>query len=384
MAALTSRMAQQGYQATFIRGGTSKGVFFRHDALPESLEARDRIFIHALGSPDAYGRQLNGMGGGVSSLSKAVIVGVSSVAGADVDYTFAQVVIDKAEVDYSATCGNLSSAVGPFAVDSGLIKPVDGKQTVRVFNTNTRKIYHATFEIADGVFQPVGEFEIPGVSGTGSRIRLDYLEPGGATSGMLLPSGNAMDVLDVPGVGRVEASLVDASNAVVFVAAERFGKTATESVAELEADHKFMADLDAVRRTAAVVMGLASTPETAKLGNPKIGIVAKAAPSKTLAGTQINIEDCDLAARIVSMEQVHRVLPLTGAMCLGVACRIPGSVPNALVREQPGDLRLANPSGVIPVDAKVITGANGVAAESCTVYRTARPLMSGQVLVPAG
>ncbi len=142
MAALTSRMAQQGYQATFIRGGTSKGVFFRHDALPESLEERDRIFIHALGSPDAYGRQLNGMGGGVSSLSKAVIVGVSSVAGADVDYTFAQVVIDKAEVDYSATCGNLSSAVGPFAVDGGLIKPVDGKQTVRVFNTNTRKIYH--------------------------------------------------------------------------------------------------------------------------------------------------------------------------------------------------------------------------------------------------
>ncbi|MEX0694857.1 MAG: PrpF domain-containing protein [Rhodospirillales bacterium] len=375
-------MTQQAYPATFIRGGTSKGVFFRHDALPEDRAARDRIFIHALGSPDAYGRQLNGMGGGVSSLSKAVIVGPSSVAEADVDYTFAQVVIDKSEVDYSATCGNLSSAVGPFAVDSGLIKPVQGKQTVRVFNTNTRKIYHATFAVEDGDFQPTGDFEIPGVSGTGSRIRLDYLDPGGATSGKLLPSGNALDVLDVPGVGRVEASLVDASNAVVFVAAERFGKTATESVAELEADHKFMADLDAVRRTAAVVMGLAATPDTAKLGNPKIGIVGKAAPGMTLAGTKIMSEDCDLAARIISMEQVHRVLPLTGAMCLGVACRIPGSVPNALVREQPGDLRLANPSGVIPVDANVITGANGVAAESCTVYRTARPLMTGQVLVP--
>ncbi|MGJ3258276.1 MAG: 2-methylaconitate cis-trans isomerase PrpF family protein [Rhodospirillales bacterium] len=376
-------MPQQGYSAIFMRGGTSKGVFFRHDTLPGDREARDRIFVHALGSPDPYGRQLNGMGGGVSSVSKAVIVGPSSVDGADVDYTFAQVVIDKPEVDYSATCGNLSSAVGPFAVDSGLLAPDDGQQTVRVYNTNTKKIYHATFEVVDGVFQPAGGFEIPGVGGTGSRIRLDYLDPGGATSGKLLPSGNALDVLDVPGVGRVEASLVDASNAVVFVAAERFGKTATESVSDLEADKKFMADLDAVRRTAAVAMGLAETPETASLGNPKIGIVAPAAGGTTLAGTQIVAEDCDLSARIVSMGQVHRVLPLTGAMCLGVACRIPGSVPNQLVREQPGDLRLANPSGVLPVDANVVTGDNGVAAKSCTVYRTARPLMAGQVLIPA-
>jgi len=375
-------MAQQGYSATFMRGGSSKGVFFRHDSLPNDIAARDRIFLHALGSPDAYGRQLNGMGGGVSSLSKAVIVGPSSVDGADVDYTFAQVVIDKPEVDYSATCGNLSSAVGPFAVDSGLLNPQEGQQTVRVYNTNTKKIYHATFEVADGVFQPAGGFEIPGVSGTGSRIRLDYLDPGGATSGKLLPSGNALDVLDVPGVGEVEASLVDASNAVVFVAAERFGKTATESVGDLEADTKFMADLDAVRRVAAVAMGLAETPETARLGNPKIGIVGKAAAGVTLAGTRFAADDCDLSARIVSMGQVHRVLPLTGGMCLGVACRIPGSIPNSLVREQSGDLRLANPSGVLPVDANVVSGANGVAAESCTVYRTARPLMLGQVLVP--
>jgi len=378
-------MAQKGYPATFIRGGTSKGVFFRHDALPEDRARRDEIFLHALGSPDAYGRQLNGMGGGVSSVSKAVVVGLSSVEGADVDYTFAQVVIDKPEVDYSATCGNLSSAVGPFAVDSGLLPAIDGQQTVRVYNTNTRKIYHATFDVHDGAFVPEGGFDIPGVSGTGSRIRLDYLNPGGATSGELLPSGKAMDVLDVPGVGKVEASLVDASNAVVFVAAERFGKTATESVDALEADKKFMADLDAVRRTAAVAMGLAETPETAKLGNPKIGIVGKPAASETLAGTQIAADDCDLTARIVSMGQVHRVLPLTGAMCLGVACRIPGSVPNQLCREQPGDLRLANPSGVIPVDANVTIAADGsVVANSCTVYRTARPLMLGQVLVPGG
>lgn len=375
-------MPQSGYQAVFMRGGTSKGVFFRHDSLPADQAARDKIFVHALGSPDAYGRQLNGMGGGVSSVSKAVIVGPSSVEGADVDYTFGQVVVDKPEVDYSATCGNLSSAVGPFAVDSGLIKPVDGRQTVRVFNTNTRKIYHATFDVQDGVFSPAGDFTIPGVSGTGSRIRLDYLNPGGATSGSLLPSGHALDVLDVPGVGRVEASLVDASNAVVFVAAERFGKTGAESVSELEADTAFMRDLDAVRRAAAVVMGLAESPETAKLGNPKIGIVGKPVASVTLAGTTIAPGDADLTARILSMGQVHRVLPLTGAMCLAVACRIPGSVANLVAGNVAGDLRLANPSGVLPVDADVRTDGDIVEARSCTVYRTARPLMAGQVFVP--
>ncbi len=367
-----------------MRGGSSKGVFFRHDALPADRETQDAIFIHALGSPDAYGRQLNGMGGGVSSLSKAVIVGPPSVEGADVDYTFAQVVIDRPEVDYSATCGNLSSAVGPFAVDQGLVEARDGQQTVRVYNTNTKKIYHATFAVFGGLFAPEGEFVIPGVSGSGSRIRLDYLDPGGATSGELLPSGQALDVLDVPGLGVVEASLVDASNAVVFVAASRLGKTACESVADLEADQQFMTSMDAIRRVAAVKMGLADTPETATLGNPKIGIVGPAADSISLSGAPIPGDDADLSARIISMGQVHRALPLTGAMCLGVACRIPGSVPNTICREQPGDLRLANPSGILPVDAHVVVEGNAVIAKSCTVYRTARPLMAGQVFVPVG
>jgi len=367
-----------------MRGGTSKGVFFRHDDLPAELAARDEIFIHALGSPDAYGRQLNGMGGGVSSVSKAVIVGPPSVAEADVDYTFAQVVIDRPEVDYSATCGNLSSAIGPFAVDQGLVAAQDGQQTVRVYNTNTKKIYHATFAVEGGLFAPAGDFEIPGVSGTGSRIRLDYLDPGGATSGKLLPSGSAIDVLDVPGVGEVEASLVDATNAVVFIAASRLGKTALESVAELEADAAFMQAIDAVRRVAAVKMGLAETPETASLGNPKIGMVGSAGDSISLSGAAIKGDDADLSARLISMGQVHRVLPLTGSMCLGVACRIPGTVPNLICKEQGGDIRLANPSGILPLDANVVVDGNVVTAKSCTVYRTARPLMAGQVFVPAG
>ncbi len=376
-------MNQKAYDAIFMRGGTSKGVFFRDDWIPAARAERDPIFVAALGSPDPYGRQLNGMGGGVSSVSKAVVVGLSDVDGADVDYTFAQVLIDKPEADYSATCGNLSSAVGPFAVDTGLMAAnADGRCTVRVFNTNTQKIYHATFEVRDGGFQPAGDFEIPGVGGSGSAIRLDYWDPGGATSGSLLPSGNALDVLDVPGVGKVEASLVDASNAVVFVAAERFGKTAAETVGELEADTAFMQALEAVRCIAAVAKGLAESADKAAAGNPKIGIVGKPIASMSLSGAKIDANSHDLAARIVSMGQVHRVLPLTGAMCLGVACRIPGSVPHALCRTQPGDLRLSNPSGVLPVDADVTADNTGVVANSCTVYRTARPLMQGKVLVP--
>lgn len=377
-------MPQIAYNAHFIRGGTSKGVFFRDDAIPEDRPSRDNIFIKAIGSPDPYGRQLNGMGGGVSSLSKCVVIGKSEVEGADIDYTFGQVIIGKAEVDYSATCGNLSSAVGPFAVDTGLFEAADGQQKVRVFNTNTSKFYHATFEVRDGVFQPEGDFEIPGVYGTGSKIRLDYLDPGGATSGKLLPTGNVLDILDVPGVGRVEATLIDASNALVVVAAERFGKTATENVTDLEADTDFMSKMEAVRRVAAVAMGLAETPETAAEANPKIAFVGKAASAKTLAGTTIAAEDHDIAARIISMEQVHRVLTLTGAMCLGVTCRVPGSVANQICKDQPGDIRLGNPSGILPVDADVTADNTGITANSCTAYRTARPLMVGQVLIPAG
>lgn len=365
-----------------MRGGTSKGVFFRYDDLPDDLAERDQIFVHALGSPDPYGRQLNGMGGGVSSLSKAVIVGPSTKDGADVDYTFAQVVIDEPVVDYSATCGNLSSAIGPFAVDHGLVAAKDGQQTVRVHNTNTGKIYHATFSVEDGTFNPVGDFEIPGVGGSGSQIRLDYLDPGGATTGKLLPSGNAIDVLDVPELGEVEVSAVDASNAVVFVSADRLGKNATENVDALESDHAFMDTLENIRRAAGVKMGLAEKPEDVPLGNPKIGIVSTPAQSVSLDGKVLSPDDMDITARIVSMGQVHRALPLTGSMCLGVACRIPGSIPYNICRPQTGDIRIANPSGILPVDADVDVSNNNVFVKSCTVYRTARPLMAGQVLVP--
>jgi len=375
-------MTQRKIPAVFMRGGTSKGLFFRADDLPADRSTWHRIFLDAMGSPDSYGRQLNGMGGGVSSLSKAVVLSQSAHDGIDIDYDFYQVDVASAVVDTSTTCGNLSSAVGPFAVDAGLV-PAQGDVTpVRIRSVNTGKNYIAHVPTAEGCFDENGGFAIPGVSGTGSKIRLDYIDPGGATTGRLLPTGNAVDVISLPGDGDFEVSLVDASTASVIVAAERLGLDGTETVDALEADRGLMARLDVLRRHGAVKMGLARTPADAALGNPRVAIVAPTRPYRTLSGETVETGDAHIAARITSMGQIHRVLPLTGAMCLAVACRITGTVSQRIAGDVDGELLLANPSGVLPVDAAVTQGNGPWSANTVTVYRTARALMEGSVLVP--
>ncbi|MCG8558342.1 MAG: PrpF family protein [Hyphomicrobiales bacterium] len=376
-------MTQQRIPAVFIRGGTSKGVFFHARDLPPERAARDAIFLKALGSPDAYGRQLDGLGGGISSLSKAVVIEPSARDDADVDYTFAQVVVGEPIVDYSATCGNLSSAVGPFAVDEGLITAGSGEALVRVFNTNTSKLFESRFAVADGRAVTAGDFALPGVSGTGARISLDYLDPGGAMTGRLLPTGRATDRIDVPGLGEIEASLVDASNPVAFVAAADVGKTAGELPETLEADTAFMARLDAVRRAAGVAMGLGNRPEDVPLASPKIAIVAPPLDFEDLSGAAVRAGDMSIAARMISMERLHRAVPLTGAMCIAAACRIDGTIPNRLERNGNAEVGVGTPSGVIPVGAKVARNGSGDwHAEACRVFRTQRRLMEGWVLVP--
>ena len=226
-------MTQTRVSAVFMRGGSSKGVFFHARDLPKDRMEWDRIFMSAIGSPDPYGRQLNGMGGGISSLSKAVVIGPSSRPDADLDYTFAQVAVKEELVDYSSNCGNLSSAVGPFAVDTGLIK-ADGKfKTILIHNTNSEKIIRATIPTKDGFARVNGNFEIPGVSGTGAQIKLDFLEPGGTKTGSLLPTGSPTDIVSIKGAGNFEVSLIDSSVPCAFVAAERFGLTGAETVEEL-------------------------------------------------------------------------------------------------------------------------------------------------------
>ena len=374
-------MARQKFPAVFLRGGTSKGVFFHERDLPSDPASRDAVILQALGSPDPYQRQLNGLGGGLSSLSKAVIIGKSDHPDADVDYTFAQVAVDQPIVDFSGTCGNLSSAVGAFAVDEGLVTVADGEACVRVYSTNSDKIYHARFPVKDGQAVEDGDFTIPGVAGTGAKVTLDYLDPGGALTGKLLPSGAVRDTIAVDGLGDVAVSLIDATNAVIFVAADDLGYTATESPDMLDADPLFMGRMDEIRRKGAVMMGMANRPEDAPLAAPKVGIVAPPQPFAALDGTTYAAEDQDLTVRMISMERVHRAVPGTNVMGIAAAARIDGTIPHA-VATAGSPLRVANPSGVIPVEADVVQRPDGGwHVNTISVYRTQRRLMEGSVLV---
>ena len=377
-------MTRMRIPATFIRGGSSKGVFFHAADLPEDRSRRDAIFLQVLGSPDPYRRQLDGMGGGVSSLSKAVIISPSQRADADVDYCFAQVGIDSPVVDYSAICGNLSSAVGPFAVDEGLVKVPDGEAVVRVFNTNTRKIYHARFQVRDGQAVEAGDLAIPGVAGTGAPVALNFIEPGGAATGRLLPTGNVRDRLEVESIGHIEVSLVDATSAVIYVAAADMGCSGTESPDMIDADADLLSRLDAVRRVGAVAMRLVDRPEDAAPSAPRVAMVAEPKSFAASDGETYEAGSHDLTLRIISMERCHKVLTLSGAMCGCVAAHIEGTIPHQMAAAADGSLRLGNPSGVLRLEADVGRDASGQwHANSVTIYRTQRRLMEGAVLVPA-
>jgi 2-methylaconitate cis-trans-isomerase PrpF len=327
---------------------------------------------------------LDGIGGGISSLSKAVIIGPPTHPDADVDYLFAQVAVDKPVVDWSSNCGNLSSAVGPFAVDEGLVRVADEEALVRIHQVNTKRIIHARFPVRGGKAVTAGDFTMAGVSGSGARIRLDFLAPGGGATGRLLPTGNVQDTLHHE--GRAYAvSLIDAANACVFLDARDLGMTGTESPDAIESDPARMALFDVLRRRAGVMMGLAATPQAVGLALPKIAVVAPPAAYYALDGAAFAPDTHDIAVRMISMERAHRAVPLTGAMCLGVASRIPGSVPHRLAGPpaRADETRVANPSGILSVGAEVREAPAGWHAESAVVYRSARRLMQGQVAVPA-
>jgi 2-methylaconitate isomerase len=379
-------MPQRWVPAVFMRGGTSKGLFFHAEDLPGDPEARDRLLLAALGSPDPFGRQLDGMGGGISSLSKAAVIGSPTRPDADVDYTFAQVAVDRPVVDYGANCGNLSSAVGPFAVDQGRCPRPDGPALVRIHNTNTGGLLYARFAVSGGRAETRGALAIPGVAGTGAPIRLDFLDPGGARTGRLLPTGNPVDEVTLPGAGRYRLSLLDATNPVAFVAAAELGLDGTESPDELEARPEVLAMLDRLRRSAGVLMGLASTPDAVELASPKIAVLSPPRPFRTLDGRLVAAADHDVGVRMLSMERAHRAVPVTGALCLGVACRVAGTVAQALAAAPAaaGDpVRVGNPSGVVQVAAEVARTPEGWRASSASLYRTARTLMRGEIAVSA-
>jgi 2-methylaconitate cis-trans-isomerase PrpF len=378
-------MNQIEIPAAFYRGGTSKGVFFHEHDLPAEREKRIGLFLQVIGTPDPYGRQLNGMGGGISSLSKVVSIGPATRDDADVDYTFGQVMIDRPEIDFSTNCGNLSSAVGPFAIDEGLVSPdtADGTAMVRLHNTNTGVVVHAHVPVAGGRAAVAGDFEIQGVHGTGACIQLDYLDPGGATTGSLLPAGEILSTLEVPGEGSFEVTMTDAATGMVFIAAEDLGLGATEHPEAIDATPGLIDRLDRIRRAAGVAMGLANRPEDVTMTNPRIALLAPPTDYTAIDGTHVAAADQDITARMLSVRNIHRVAPLTSSLCLAVATKIEGSLPHRLARGNGGDLRVGTPSGVLPVGAEIACEDGQWKALSARSYRTARRLMQGSVLIPA-
>ena len=381
-------MKQLKIPAVFMRGGTSNAVVFNARDLPSDRARWDEIFLAAIGSPDPYGRQLDGMGGGVSSLSKVCVVGPPTRPDADIDYTFAQVQVKEARVDYGANCGNMSAAMGPFAVDEGLVKASGQEALVRVHNTNTKKLIWSRFPMDDGLSAVDGELAIPGVAGTGAPVKLEFREPGGATTGKLLPTGNVVDTLDVPGVGKIRASLVDAANATIFVRASDLGLKGTELPDEIDANPELLKKLAAIRVAGSVAMGIARTPEEAakRAAIPFIGFVSPPQDARTLTGESIRAADVDLTGRMMSNGQPHRALPLTCSLCMAVAARLQGSVVHDVTRptDNPeAEIRIAMPSGVLTVAASVRKLEGQWHAEQGAFFRTQRRMFEGHVLMRA-
>lgn len=379
-------MVYRRIPCTFMRGGTSKALVFRRTDLPADPSEWPALFLAAMGSPDPSGRQLDGMGGGVSSLSKVCVVGAPSRPDADLDYSFFQIGIKDNVVDTSGNCGNMSSAMGPFALDEGIAPPPcgSGMATVRIHNTNTSKIIVSRFPVQDGRAAVSGLQSIDGVAGTGAPIRLEFLDPGGAGTGRLLPAGEPETDLKVSGLGTIRATMIDAANPCVFIDAVAIGRSGTELPSTLDEDRQVLESLEAIRSSAAVAMGIAPNMDAAARipSIPKVAIVSRPTDYVTISGGNIGRNGHEISVRMISMGIPHRAVPLTGALCLAVAVRTPGTLPNRLASPRMGSIRIGHPSGTLEVDAEVSERDGHPHAVYGAVYRTARRLFEGHVLVP--
>lgn len=378
---------QKRIPTVLMRGGTSKGLFFHDNHLPSNAEIRDRVILAAFGSPDPNRRQIDGVGGGVSTTSKVAIISVSDLPEYDVVYNFGQVSLDRPLVDYKSNCGNISSAVGPFAVDEGLVKAVEPITRVRIYQKNTNKLITADVPVKNGRFDESGDYAIAGVPGTHSRIALGFSDPGGAVTGKLFPSGNRRDTVEIPGHGRVSITIMDAANPVVLVRAEEIGLTGIE-IDEVDANDEIKRPLEAIRCKAAVLIGLSATEEEATQRSqavPKIAFVAPPRSYTTTGGRQVGEEDIDITARIMSMGTLHRSYAVSGGIATAGAAAIPGSVVYDLVTEEARRrnlLRIGHPGGVIDITAVIENEGDECIYREAVIGRTARRIMEGYVWVP--
>jgi probable AcnD-accessory protein PrpF len=392
-----SHLPQLRIPATYMRGGTSKGVFFRLQDLPEFARhagpERDALLMRVIGSPDPYGKHTDGMGGATSSTSKVVIISPSSQPGHDVDYLYGQVSIAERLIDWSSNCGNLSSAVGPFAIANAMLEPTrvpqEGLCTVRIWQANIRKTIIAHVPMRDGQVQESGDFELDGVTFPAAEIQLEFIDPaddGEGEGGAMFPTGNYEDILDVPGFGSFSATLINAGVAVVFIRATEIGYNGTELQAAINEDKAALAKLEAIRVCAALRMGLAATAEQAALRplTPKLVFVASANEYVSSSGKCVNASDIDILARAMSMGKLHHAMMGTASVALAAAAAVPGTIVNTLAGGGSRALVcFGHPSGTMRVGAEVNQNAHGVWTVSKAVMsRSARVLMEGAVRVP--
>ncbi|MFC4820715.1 2-methylaconitate cis-trans isomerase PrpF [Dokdonella ginsengisoli] len=381
--------------ATYLRGGTSKGVFFRLQDLPAVAQApgpaRDALLLRVIGSPDPYGKQIDGMGGATSSTSKTVIVSKSARPGHDVDYLFGQVSIEKPFVDWSGNCGNLSAAVGPFAIANGLVDaakiPRDGTCTVRIWQANIGKTIVAHVPIVSGEVQETGDFELDGVTFPAAEIQLEFLDPAdeGEDGGAMFPTGNLVDELQVPGVGTFAATLINAGIPTIFLNAADIGYTGTELQDAINGDAQALARFETIRTHGALKMGLIKDPAEAasRQHTPKIAFVAPPADYVSSSGRKVAAGDVDLNVRALSMGKLHHAMMGTAAVAIGTAAAIPGTLVNlAAGGGEREAVRFGHPSGTLRVgaQARLVDGAWTVT--KAIMSRSARVLMEGAVRVP--
>jgi len=376
-------MTQRKIPAAFYRGGTSKGVFFHAGDLPPPGAERDQLLLAITGSPDAYGKQIDGMGGATSSTSKVVLISKSGRADCDVDYLFGHVDIERPVIDWTGNCGNLISAVGPYAIEEGLVPAVEGHTTVRIWQANLGERIVAKVPVKNGQPEVSGAYKLDGVTLPGAEIVIEYLDAGGGANP--LPTGNVVDMLDVPGVGRIEATLVNAGNATIFVRAADLGLKGTELQPEVNNNAALLEKFEAIRAAGAVAMGLAATPQEAtakRPATPKISFVAPPAAYTASSGAQVAASEIDCLARIVSMGKLHHAFTGTGSVSVAVAAALPGSIVNQAVGRVPEQTRMGHPSGAMAVGAVLSQNAQGWKVEKAVMSRSARRLMSGWVHAP--
>ena len=377
-------MDQERIRCAFLRGGTSRGAYLLEKDLPRDPQLRDQVIMAIYGSPDP--RQIDGLGGADSLTSKVAIIAPSDRPDADVDYTFGQVSIPAPLVDYKGNCGNISSGVGPFAIDEGLVKAVEPITRVRIYNTNTKKIIVAEVPVKDGKALVEGDCAIDGVPGTGARIMLDFVDSGGAVTGKLLPTGRVKDTIQVED-RHYTISLVDAANPGIFVKAEELGLGGTELAGEIDANPWLLEELERIRSVGAEMIGLVQDRRDGTRLSPavpKMAVVSPPQEYRSSKGLVVHPEEIDLTARIMSMQKAHKAYAVTGAIVTSAAARIPGTVVNEVYRPREGSdfVRIGHSSGLLALEIVVEPKGDSWFLKRAALERTARRIMDGYVYVP--